>query len=105
MATRLNAILLVPALVGLVMGGFQVSASVDTWREARDAEKTAIVVQAASEYGQALLNERDLTAEPLLTAKSESDRKASAVTEAHATTDAAKQKFDEAVRALPPARA
>ncbi|WP_189538376.1 nitrate- and nitrite sensing domain-containing protein [Streptomyces roseolilacinus] len=100
-ATRLNAILLVPVLVGLVMGGFQVKTSVDTWQEARDAEKTASIVRAASEYGQALLNERDLTAEPLLTAKSKSDREASAVTDAYATTDAAKQKFDEAVRDMP----
>ncbi|MFV2117651.1 nitrate- and nitrite sensing domain-containing protein, partial [Streptomyces sp. Act-28] len=100
-ATRLNAILLVPVLVGLVMGGFQVKASVDTWQEALDAEKTARIVQAASEYGQALLNERDLTAEPLLTAKSESDREVSAVTEAYAATDAAKQKFDQAVQDMP----
>ncbi|NKY16275.1 sensor histidine kinase [Streptomyces somaliensis] len=100
--TRLNAILLVPVLVGLVMGGFQVSASLDTWREARNAERTAVIVRAASEYGQALLNERDLTAEPLLTAKSEADRKANAVVDAYATTDAAKQEFDEAVRVLPP---
>ena len=67
--TRLNAILLIPVLVGLVMGGFQVKGSIDTWHEAQDAEKTALVVRAASEYGQALLNERDLTAEPLLTNK------------------------------------
>ena len=64
--TRLNAILLIPVLVGLVMGGFQVKASIDTWNEAQDAEKTALIVRAASEYGQALLNERDLTAAPLL---------------------------------------
>ncbi|GAA4899147.1 nitrate- and nitrite sensing domain-containing protein [Streptomyces coeruleoprunus] len=100
-ATRLNAILLVPVLVGLVMGGFQVTASVDTWQEARDAEKTAQIVQAASQYGQALLDERDLTAEPLLTAKTPSDRETSAVTEAYAKTDAAKQKFDAAVQGMP----
>ncbi|MDT9686713.1 nitrate- and nitrite sensing domain-containing protein [Streptomyces sp. TRM76323] len=100
-ATRLNAILLVPVLVGLVMGGFQVKTAVDTWQEARDAEKTARIVQAASEYGQALLNERDLTAEPLLTATSESAREASAVTDAYAATDAAKRKFDGAVQDMP----
>ncbi|MFD8982648.1 nitrate- and nitrite sensing domain-containing protein [Streptomyces sp. NPDC059564] len=95
--TRLNAILLVPVLVGLVMGGFQVKGSVDSWNEAKDAEKTARIVQAAAEYGQALLNERDLTAEPLL----KGDRTNEAVTKAYAATDSAKAKFAEAVKSLP----
>ncbi|MET9804878.1 nitrate- and nitrite sensing domain-containing protein [Streptomyces sp. NPDC006368] len=99
--TRLNAILLIPVLVGLVMGGFQVSASIDTWNEAEDAEKTALVVRAASEYGQALLDERDLTALPLLTAKSAADREADVIKQAHAKTDAAKRKFDIAVQSMP----
>ncbi|MGA5408233.1 nitrate- and nitrite sensing domain-containing protein [Streptomyces lavendulocolor] len=96
--TRLNAILLIPVLVGLVMGGFQVKAAIDTWQEAQDAEKTALIVRAASEYGQALLNERDLTAVPLLTAKGQSD---SEVAKARAATEAAKEKFDEAVKDMP----
>ncbi|MER7818155.1 nitrate- and nitrite sensing domain-containing protein [Streptomyces sp. NPDC096153] len=95
--TRLNAILLIPALVGLVMGGFQVKGSIDTWNEAQDAEKTALIVRAASEYGQALLNERDLTARPLL----KGDRKDTVVVQARAATDAAKAKFDEAVKDMP----
>lgn len=95
--TRLNAILLVPVLVGLVMGGFQVKGSVDSWNEAKDAEQTARIVQAAAEYGQALLNERDLTAEPLL----KGDRTNEAVTKAYAATDSAKAKFAEAVKSLP----
>ncbi|MFF4746685.1 nitrate- and nitrite sensing domain-containing protein [Streptomyces chengbuensis] len=95
--TRLNAILLIPALVGLVMGGFQVKGSIDTWNEAQDAEKTALIVRAASEYGQALLNERDLTAKPLL----KGDRKDTVVVQARAATDAAKAKFDEAVKDMP----
>ncbi|MFC9948934.1 sensor histidine kinase [Streptomyces pratensis] len=95
--TRLNAILLIPALVGLVMGGFQVKGSVDTWNEAQDAEKTALVVRAAAEYGQALLNERDLTAQPLLSNK----RTAAEVEKVRATTDAAAQKFDTAVQSMP----
>lgn len=95
--TRLNAILLVPVLVGLVMGGFQVKGSVDSWNEAKDAEQTARIVQAAAEYGQALLNERDLTAEPLL----KGDRTNEAVTKAYAATDSAKAKFAEAVKNLP----
>ncbi|WP_432101853.1 nitrate- and nitrite sensing domain-containing protein [Streptomyces sp. bgisy091] len=95
--TRLNAILLIPALVGLVMGGFQVKGSVDTWNEAQDAEKTALVVRAAAEYGQALLNERDLTAQPLLSNK----RTAPEVEQARATTDSAASKFDAAVQNMP----
>ncbi|MFF3750839.1 nitrate- and nitrite sensing domain-containing protein [Streptomyces sp. NPDC002018] len=95
--TRLNAILLIPVLVGLVMGGFQVKASIDTWQEAQDAERTALVVRAASEYGQALLNERDLTAQPLLTG----DGDAPVVVQTRAATDAAKKKFDLAVRDMP----
>ncbi|MET4926826.1 nitrate- and nitrite sensing domain-containing protein [Streptomyces sp. PSRA5] len=95
--TRLNAILLIPVLVGLVMGGFQVKGSIDTWQEAQDAERTALVVRAASEYGQALLNERDLTAQPLLTNK----RDDKIVVDARATTDAAKATFDRAVESMP----
>ncbi|MFD0339344.1 nitrate- and nitrite sensing domain-containing protein [Streptomyces sp. NPDC127117] len=95
--TRLNAILLIPVLVGLVMGGFQVKGSVDTWREAQDAEKTALIVRAAAEYGQALLNERDLTAQPLLSNKRDAD----IIAEARATTDAAADKFDAAVKGMP----
>ncbi|WP_328695482.1 sensor histidine kinase [Streptomyces sp. NBC_00342] len=95
--TRLNAILLIPVLVGLVMGGFQVKGSIDTWQEAQDAEKTALIVRAASEYGQALLNERDLSAQPLLSNK----RDAAAVSEVRATTDAAADKFDSAVKDMP----
>ncbi|KOG44083.1 ATPase [Streptomyces virginiae] len=95
--TRLNAILLVPALVGLVMGGFQVKGSIDTWNEAKDAEKIATVVQAASGYSQALLNERDLTAEPLLNGQTKDPK----VTKAYEDTAAAKEKFDKAVQGMP----
>ncbi|MEU1072628.1 MULTISPECIES: nitrate- and nitrite sensing domain-containing protein [unclassified Streptomyces] len=96
-AARLNAILLIPALVGLVMGGFEVKNSISTWRDARDAEKTAQIVRAASEYGQALLNERDLTAQPLLQNKRDSEVIAKAI----ATSDAARAKFDQEVQGMP----
>ncbi|MEU4267019.1 nitrate- and nitrite sensing domain-containing protein [Streptomyces sp. NPDC026092] len=99
--TKLNAILLIPVLVGLVMGGFQVNGAINTWQEAQNAEKTALIVRAASEYSQALLDERDLTAAPLLTAKSAEDRKSDEVTKAYAATDAAKVKFDEAIKNMP----
>ncbi|WP_405939035.1 nitrate- and nitrite sensing domain-containing protein [Streptomyces sp. NBC_00726] len=95
--TRLNAILLIPVLVGLVMGGFQVKGSVDTWQEAQDAEKTALIVRAAAEYGQALLNERDLTAQPLLSNKRDDE----VVSQTRATTDTAAAKFAEAVKDMP----
>ncbi|OAR22316.1 ATPase [Streptomyces sp. ERV7] len=96
-ATRLNAILLIPVLVGLVMGGFEVKGSISTWRDARDAEKTAQIVRAASEYGQALLNERDHTAQPLLQNKRDDD----AIAKAIATSDAARAKFDDEVKGMP----
>ncbi|KPC87997.1 hypothetical protein ADL27_41845, partial [Streptomyces sp. NRRL F-6602] len=56
-------------MVGLVVGGFQVSGSIDTWREAQDAEKTARVVEAALNYGNRLIEERDISAEPFLKGK------------------------------------
>ncbi|MDH2394134.1 nitrate- and nitrite sensing domain-containing protein [Streptomyces sp. HNM0663] len=99
--TRLNAILLIPVLVGLVMGGFQVKQAVDTWDEAEQAEKTALIVRAASKYSQALLNERDLTAQPLLTATSEDQRKARVVTDAYSATDSAAAEFKDAIRDMP----
>ncbi|MER5772615.1 nitrate- and nitrite sensing domain-containing protein [Streptomyces sp. NPDC001985] len=99
---RLNAILLIPVLVGLVMGGFQVKGSIDTWDEAQNAERTALIVRAASQYGEALLDERDLTAQPLLTATTPAARRAPEVTRAYTATDEAKKAFDEAVRELPP---
>ncbi|MER6916183.1 nitrate- and nitrite sensing domain-containing protein [Streptomyces sp. NPDC000594] len=99
--TRLNAILLIPVLVGLVMGGFQVKSSIDTWSEAQDAERTALVVRAAAEYGAALLNERDLTAQPLLTATTEEARRSDEVTQAYTATDTAKAAFDKAVKDMP----
>jgi hypothetical protein len=63
-STRLNAILLLPVLVALVMGGLQVKRSVDTWRAARDAQRVAEIVAAADAYNEALLDERDLSAAP-----------------------------------------
>jgi signal transduction histidine kinase len=96
-STKLNAILLIPLVVGLVVGGFQVRSSVDTWQEAQDAERVALVVRAASGYTQALFNERDLSAQPLLSNK----RDSTVVTDAYAATDAAARKFDAAVKNLP----
>ncbi|MGW0336672.1 sensor histidine kinase [Streptomyces sp. NPDC003011] len=96
--TRLNAILLIPVMVGLVMGGFQVKSSIDTWQEAEDAENTARLVRAALAYGNQLLVERDVTAAPLLQGKGEKDK---TVVAARANTDKAADAFDEAVQNMP----
>ncbi|MFD4503839.1 nitrate- and nitrite sensing domain-containing protein [Streptomyces sp. NPDC058457] len=94
--TRLNAILLIPVVVGLVMGGFQVKSSIDTWQEARDAENTARLVRAALTYGDALYNERDVSAAPLLL-----DKNKATVTQARAATDKAADAFDAAAQNMP----
>ncbi|WP_327295036.1 sensor histidine kinase [Streptomyces sp. NBC_01197] len=95
--TKLNAILLIPVIVGLVMGGFQVKSSITTWNSARDAEQVALVVRAASAYGEALLEERDNSAEPLLS----NHRIDFNVKRAYSRTDAAAKSFDAAVKNLP----
>ncbi|WP_169731440.1 sensor histidine kinase [Streptomyces glaucescens] len=96
--TRLNAILLIPVLVGLVMGGFQVKSSIDTWQEAEDAENTARLVRASLTYADALYNERDTTASPLLQGKGPDDK---AVLDARKKTDEAADAFDEAAQSMP----
>ncbi|WP_237519106.1 nitrate- and nitrite sensing domain-containing protein, partial [Streptomyces sp. SID5910] len=96
--TRLNAILLIPVLVGLVMGGFQVKSSIDTWQDAEDAESTARLVRASLGYANALYNERDVTAAPLLQGKDEKDE---TVVKARKATDEAADDFDEAAQAMP----
>jgi signal transduction histidine kinase len=96
-ATRLNVILLIPVLVALVFGGFRVKSSVDTWHQADDAVRTANLVSAAVTYSNALINERDLTAVPLLAGKTDDP----AVTSARAATDEAAGAFDVAARDIP----
>ncbi|WSS24563.1 nitrate- and nitrite sensing domain-containing protein [Streptomyces sp. NBC_01190] len=96
-ATRLNAILLIPVLVALVFGGFRVNSSVNTWRQADDAVKVADMIKAASNYSNALELERDNTVVPLLAGK----RAAPEVSAAYAATDAAARAFDEASAHIP----
>ncbi|MCW8100221.1 nitrate- and nitrite sensing domain-containing protein [Streptomyces tauricus] len=96
--TRLNAILLIPVVVGLVMGGFQVKSSIDTWQEAEDAESTARLVRAALTYGDKLYSERDITAAPLLEGKGAKD---ATVVKARRETDAAAVAFNEAAKDMP----
>ncbi|MGX2994305.1 nitrate- and nitrite sensing domain-containing protein [Streptomyces sp. JNUCC 64] len=95
--TRLNAILLIPVLVGLVMGGFQVKGSVDTWHEAEDAEATARLVRASLTYANRLLDERDLTAAPLLRGKVDDP----VIDRARKASDAAAAEFDRAAEDMP----
>ncbi|WP_043680385.1 nitrate- and nitrite sensing domain-containing protein [Streptomyces xylophagus] len=96
--TRLNAILLIPVGVGLIMGGFQVKSSIDTWQDARDAANTARLIQAALAYSNAVTVERDTSAAPLLLGKGEKDKTVVAVRKA---TDQAADAFDEAVQTMP----
>ncbi|WP_406333079.1 nitrate- and nitrite sensing domain-containing protein [Streptomyces sp. NBC_00203] len=99
--TRLNAILLIPVVVGLIMGGFQVKGSIDTWQEAQDAEKTARLVQAALTYGDKLYVERDVTAAPLLKGSAQTAKDKATVTAARKDTDSAADAFDEAAQNMP----
>ncbi|WP_329336958.1 nitrate- and nitrite sensing domain-containing protein [Streptomyces sp. NBC_01352] len=94
--TRLNAILLIPVVVGLVMGGFQVKSSIDTWQEAEDAENTARLVRASLNYADALYVERDSTVAPILLGKDKA-----VVTAARKKTDQAADAFDEAAQTMP----
>ncbi|MEW2157556.1 nitrate- and nitrite sensing domain-containing protein [Streptomyces sp. NPDC007189] len=99
--TRLNAILLIPVAVGLVMGGFQVKTSIDTWQQARDAENTARLVRASLSYADALYNERDTTAAPLLKGSQETATDKAIVTQARNKTDKAADAFDQAAQNMP----
>ncbi|MFK4099184.1 nitrate- and nitrite sensing domain-containing protein [Streptomyces sp. NPDC019531] len=96
--TRLNAILLIPVIVGLVMGGFQVKSSIDTWREAEDAENTARLVRASLSYADALYQERDSTAAPLLSGQGQNN---ATVVAARKKTDEAADAFDAAAQDMP----
>ncbi|MEU8681417.1 nitrate- and nitrite sensing domain-containing protein [Streptomyces sp. NPDC048611] len=97
MATRLNAILLIPVLLALVFGGLRVDGSFATWQEAQDAENTAKLVRAALSYSNALIDERDRTAAPLLKGKKDDP----AVLSARDATDAAAEKFHQAAKSMP----
>ncbi|MFB7509858.1 nitrate- and nitrite sensing domain-containing protein, partial [Streptomyces broussonetiae] len=99
--TRLNAILLIPVAVGLVMGGFQVKNSIDTWQQARDAESTARLVRASLSYADALYNERDTTTAPLLKGKLATAQDKATITAARAATDKAADTFDQAAQSMP----
>ncbi|GAA0492506.1 nitrate- and nitrite sensing domain-containing protein [Streptomyces sp. NPDC046215] len=94
---RLNAILLIPVLVALVFGGLHIKSSVDTWTEAKDAANTARLVRAAATYAHAVLDERDLSAMPML----KDNRDDPVIKKARQETDAARAEFDKAVKQAP----
>ncbi|XTP09288.1 nitrate- and nitrite sensing domain-containing protein [Streptomyces albus subsp. chlorinus] len=95
--TRLNAILLIPVLVALVFGGFKVESDISAWQDAKEAQRTAELVEAAAQYGTALIDERDRSAEPLL----KGERNDPEVKKARDATDAAAKRFKEAASHLP----
>ncbi|MEU9152773.1 nitrate- and nitrite sensing domain-containing protein [Streptomyces sp. NPDC048417] len=96
-ARRLQAILLIPVLVALGLGGVRVKNSVDTLRDADDAVRVAELVQAANAYASDAINERDVSVIPLL----EGERNAPAVVAARKATDADAEAFDRAVARAP----
>ena len=96
-ARKLQAILLIPVLIALVLGGIRVKRSVDTWQDADRAVRVAELVQAANKYANDAINERDVSVIPLL----RGDRTSSVLTKARAVTDADAKLFDAAVRRMP----
>ncbi|WP_406445202.1 nitrate- and nitrite sensing domain-containing protein [Streptomyces sp. NBC_00631] len=96
-ARRLQAILLIPVLVALGLGGLRVKNSIDTLQDANDAVHVAELVQAANTYASDAINERDVSVIPLLEGK----RDAPAVVAARKVTDADAEAFDAAVARAP----
>jgi signal transduction histidine kinase len=96
-ARRLRAILLIPVLVTLVLGGFRVNRAIDTWQNADDAVRVAELVQAANKYASDAINERDLSVVPLL----QGDTDSSVVAKARKVTDQDRAAFDAAVERMP----
>ncbi|UED88660.1 sensor histidine kinase [Streptomyces profundus] len=82
---------MIPVVIALVLAGLRVSGAHGTWREAQDAELVAELVRSSTAYAHALIDERDVTARPLL----EGNREASAVGEAHRITNAARDEFHQ----------
>ncbi len=96
-AQRLRAIVLIPVIVTLVLGGFRVKQAVDTYREADDAVRVAELVQTANKFASDAINERDLSVVPLL----QGDTDSSVVANARKITDQDMAAFDEAVERMP----
>ncbi|MHC5908256.1 sensor histidine kinase [Streptomyces sp. S6] len=97
MARRLRAVLLLPVLVTLALGGIRVRDSLETWQDAQDAVRVAELVRAASQYASDAINERDVSVVPLLLG----ERDSAVVVEARRVTDADAKAFAEAVGRMP----
>ncbi|MFD1661466.1 nitrate- and nitrite sensing domain-containing protein [Streptomyces caeni] len=97
MRTKLVAIVLIPVVVALVVGSFNVKESIDRWRQADDAYRMANLERAAAAYGHALMNERDISVVPLL----KGDTGNADVAKARETTDRAAAEFHAAVAHIP----
>ncbi|WP_407699352.1 sensor histidine kinase, partial [Streptomyces alkaliphilus] len=96
-ATRLNAILLIPVLVALLFAGLRVNTHYNTWQDAQHAESVAELTRAANDYAHALLVERDTTARPLLEGNSDDP----VIAEVRRATDEARAEFDRRVAEMP----
>ncbi|WUB49643.1 nitrate- and nitrite sensing domain-containing protein [Streptomyces griseorubiginosus] len=96
-AQKLQAILLIPVLVALALGGVRVKRTVDTWQTAEDAVRVAELVQAANKYASDAINERDVSVIPLV----KGDRDAGTVVAARRITDEDAKEFDAAVARMP----
>ncbi|WP_050789818.1 nitrate- and nitrite sensing domain-containing protein [Streptomyces sviceus] len=96
-AQKLQAILLIPVLVALVLGGVRVNRTVDTWQSAKDAVRVAELVQAANKYASDAIDERDVSVIPLV----KGDRGSSTVAKARHLTDADAKEFNAAVARIP----
>ncbi|MEU0413204.1 nitrate- and nitrite sensing domain-containing protein [Streptomyces griseorubiginosus] len=96
-AQKLQAILLIPVLVALALGGVRVKRTVDTWQTAEDAVRVAELVQAANKYASDAINERDVSVIPLV----KGDRAAGTVVKARRITDEDAKEFDAAVDRMP----
>ncbi|MFJ3308778.1 nitrate- and nitrite sensing domain-containing protein [Streptomyces sp. NPDC086549] len=97
MGRKLRAVLLIPVLVALALGGVRVKHSMDTLQAADDAVRVAELVQAANKYASDAINERDVSVIPLLEGK----RNATAVVQARKITDEDAKAFDAAVSRVP----
>ncbi|MCE7079904.1 nitrate- and nitrite sensing domain-containing protein [Streptomyces sp. ST2-7A] len=96
-ATRLNAILLIPVLVALLFAGLRVNTHYTTWQDAQHAESVAELTRAATGYAHALLVERDSTARPLLEGNTDDP----IIGEVRRATDDARAEFDRRVAEMP----
>ena len=96
-ATKLYAIVVIPVVVALLFGGVRIWDSYQDWHRANEAQRIAELARAATAYAQALTNERDISARPLL----EGDTENSRISEVRRVTDEARDAFYQAAARAP----